>query len=114
MPWKGTGVSRTFSRGIDDLQDLHGALSSYGEWVAKKIGKNGLRAGVMNVYAVSNRFHKTDFCHNKTTFRFPVPTSGSPEMIKGPLPPAWSTFLISAAQTFYILPCNYARQRVKI
>ncbi|SCY90985.1 Y-family DNA polymerase [Desulfoluna spongiiphila] len=82
---KGIGVSRTFSRGIDDRQDLHEALSSYAERAAEKLRKDGLRAGVMDVYAMSNRFHKADFYYNKTTFRFPVPTSDSPEIIKGAL-----------------------------
>jgi len=39
----------------------------------------------MDVYAMSNRFHKADFYYNKTSFRFPVPTPDSPEIIKGAL-----------------------------
>ncbi|VFQ47032.1 DUF4113 domain-containing protein [Desulfoluna butyratoxydans] len=58
------------------------ALSFYAERAAEKLRKDGLRAGVMDIYAMSNRFHKADFYYNKTTFRFPVPTSDSPEIIK--------------------------------
>ncbi|WP_180146058.1 hypothetical protein [Desulfoluna butyratoxydans] len=96
------GVTRTFSRGIDDCQVLHEALSSYAERAAEKLRKDGLRAGVMDVYAMSNRFHKANFYYNKTTFRFPVPTSDSPEIIKDKgVKPTHLTFLISK-QLFYI------------
>ncbi len=82
---KGIGVSRTFSRGIDDLPGLHEALSSYAERAAEKLRKDGLRAGVMEVFGMSDRFHKSDFYYNKATFRFPVSTSDSSEVIKGAL-----------------------------
>ena len=82
---KGVGVSRTFIRGIDDLRELREALSSYAERAAEKLRKDGLRAGAMEVYAMSSRFRKDDFYYNTATFRFPTTTSDSPEIIKGAL-----------------------------
>nr|WP_236893129.1 DUF4113 domain-containing protein [Desulfoluna limicola] len=68
---------------MDDLQALHEALSSYVERASEKLRKDGLRAEVMEVYGMSNRFHKADFYYNTATFRFPVSTSDSSERIKG-------------------------------
>ncbi len=74
-------VSRSFSSGIDDLKHLTKTLSTY----AEKLRKKGLRAGVLEVFGMSNRFHKTEFYYNTATVRFPAPTSDSSEIIMGAL-----------------------------
>ncbi|WP_300672166.1 Y-family DNA polymerase [Desulfoluna sp.] len=82
---KGVGVSRTFASGIDDRISLDEALSSYAERAAEKLRKAGLRAGVMSVFAMSNRFDRKHFYYNTASVRFPTPTSAASEIIKGAL-----------------------------
>jgi len=82
---KGVGVSRTFAVGIDHRPSLCEALSTYAELASKKLRKEGLRAGVMEVYAMSNRFHRETFYYNTVAVRFVAPTSDASEIIKGAL-----------------------------
>jgi len=82
---KGVGVSRTFASGIEEQKALTEALSTYAERAAEKLRKEGLRAGIMAVYAMSNRFHRENFYYNTKTVRFPTPTSDASELIKGAL-----------------------------
>ncbi|VFQ47027.1 hypothetical protein MSL71_47100 [Desulfoluna butyratoxydans] len=42
-----------------------------------------VRTGVLDIHVMSNRFRKAYFYYNKISFGFPVPTSDSPEIIKG-------------------------------
>lgn len=82
---KGVGVSRTFASGIDDKGALDEALSSYAERAAEKLRTERLRAGVMEVFAMSNRFDRGSFYYNTATVRFPAATSDASELIKGAL-----------------------------
>ena len=78
-------VSRSFLTGIDAPHDLNEALSTYAERAAEKLRNDGLRAGVVEVFGMSNRFHKTNFYYNTAAYRFVVPTSDGSEIIKGAL-----------------------------
>jgi len=82
---KGVGVSRTFAAGIDDRRALCEALSTYAERAAEKLRTEQLRAGLMEVSAMSNRFQRDTFYYNTAVVRFPAPTSDASEMIKGAL-----------------------------
>jgi DNA polymerase V len=88
MIQKRVGINGT--RLLDELASIScyppgGKPTTYTERAAEKLRKEGLRAGVLEVFGMSNRFHKTDFYYNTATIRFPAPASDSSEIITGAL-----------------------------
>jgi len=73
-------VSRTFKTGIEPLAELHEAAAAYIISGAEKLRKEGLVAGVLTVYVMTNRFRE-DYYYNSTTIRLPVSTSDTAELI---------------------------------
>jgi DNA polymerase V len=77
---KSVGVSRTFKRELADPADLREAISTYAAAAAEKLRAEKLVAGTLTVYLLTSRFRE-DYYYNSASFRLPVATSHTPELI---------------------------------
>lgn len=84
-PKKGVTVSRSFGRVIGSLDELKEAVASYAARGAEKLRREKQVAGVVTVFAMTDRFRPERFYYNTQTVRLSVPTHNSPEIIRAAL-----------------------------
>ncbi|MFC1799131.1 Y-family DNA polymerase [Thermodesulfobacteriota bacterium] len=80
-PKKGITVSRSFKNGVKKLSELHEAVAAFTSRGGEKLRSENSVAGVLIVFAMTDRFKKQRFYFNLETIRLPVPTSDTAELI---------------------------------
>lgn len=80
-PKKTTCVSRSFSRPVGSLVDLKEAVATYASRAAEKLRRDGLIAGVLTVFVMTNRFKDEPQYYNSTTTSLPVATNDTAELL---------------------------------
>lgn len=78
---KSVTVSRTFSKAIEDLEQLQQAISTYTSIASQKLRAQKLSAGSMTVYANTNRFNDDKY-YRALTVGFEVATSDTVELVR--------------------------------
>jgi DNA polymerase V len=80
-PKKGITVSRSFKTGVKEFSELHEAVAAFTSRGGEKLRSENSVAGVLVVFAMTNRFKERPFYFNLETIRLPVPTSDTAELI---------------------------------
>jgi len=76
-------VSRSFSHPIKKIEKLEELVAKYASRVAEKIREEGLVAGSMNVFVLTNYFNKREKQYsNSIKLQFPYPTNNNIQIIK--------------------------------
>ncbi|MDY6934318.1 MAG: Y-family DNA polymerase [Spirochaetota bacterium] len=81
-PKKGIFSSRSFGRPVEKLGELKEALAAYTARAAEKLRLQDSVASYINVFIATNRFKQEPQYSNSITYRLPVPTSYTPELIR--------------------------------
>jgi len=87
-----TCVSRSFSRPISDLAQLHQAVATYTARAAEKLRRQGQRAGALTVFVRSNPFNGTSFYANAATVRLPLASDDTAVLLAAARPLAAALF----------------------
>jgi DNA polymerase V len=81
-PRKEIASTRSFGRPVESLAELKEAVAAYATRAAEKLRRDKSVAGAVSVFIKTSRFRVRDAQYaNLKTFRFPVATSFTPEII---------------------------------
>jgi DNA polymerase V len=79
---KGVTVSRIFGRKVETIEELKEAIASYASRAGEKLREEGLVAGAMTVFVMTNRFVELRRRYfNSHSVSFPTATNYTPELI---------------------------------
>jgi DNA polymerase V len=82
-PRQGIAHTRTFSRRITRLSELREAAAAYATRATEKLRRQGLAAGVVTVFVMTNLFtEKSHRYFNSRTFELPTPSNDTAEIIE--------------------------------
>ena len=81
-PKKGMCVSRSFGRPITTLDEMKQAVALYAGRAAEKLRRQHSLAVAMSVFFETNRFNDDPKCNRFGTYRLPVPSSATTELIR--------------------------------
>lgn len=103
---KGITVSRSFGRRVESLEDLQEATASYAARAGEKLRREGLCAGGMTVFVMTNLFSETERRYFNARFiKFPVASSDTPELIRAAL---------AAIKSLYRPDCRFKKSGVML
>ncbi|MDZ7642175.1 MAG: Y-family DNA polymerase [Desulfurivibrio sp.] len=81
-PSKSITTSRSFGRPVRELTELQEALATYVSIATEKLRAQGLKAGGMQVFLTTNRFHHhAPQYANSAVATMPQPSSSTPELL---------------------------------
>jgi len=80
-PKKGITSSRSFGRPVETIKELREAVATYVSQAAEKLRAQKSAASCIHVFLTTNCFKDEPQYSNNATFRLPVPTSYTPELI---------------------------------
>ena len=87
-----TCVSRSFSKPIDNREQLREAVATYTSRAAEKLRRQQQRAGALTVFVRSSPFNGTSFYANAATVRLPVASDDTAVLLAAALPLAAALF----------------------